>query len=234
MKLAQHDLHFTIGENVGQQPVSDSGLRWHYTPPVVALDEWPVTACEPDSPYTTVTHWGGKNVRFQGEEYRNGKRDGFLPFVELPRRVRNPLELAVHFGAKYDQDRRMFEDNGWHLREPDSISATPWDYQRYIQSSAGEFSCAKPSYVRLENAWISDRTLCFLASGKPAVVQYTGKSEFLDDRSGLLRFRTPDEAAACLEIAAKDYHQQSQLARQLAEEHFDARKVAQRVLEIAL
>jgi len=88
--------------------------------------------------------------------------------------------------------------------------------------------------VRLQNAWISDRTLCYLASGKPAVVQHTGASRFLPDSEGLFRFRDLDEAARCLKMAAEDYEHHSRLARALAEKHFDARKVVKRVLERAL
>jgi hypothetical protein len=101
-------------------------------------------------------------------------------------------------------------------------------------NSFGEFSCAKPSYVRLQSAWISDRTLCYLASGKPAVVQHTGPSRFLPGNAGLFRFHDPEEAARCLETAAADYEHQCTLARTLAEEYFDARKVVGSILERAL
>ena len=57
----------------------------------------------------------------------------------------------------------------------------------------------------LQNAWVSDRTLCFLASGKPAVVQYTGPSRVLPDAAGLFRFRDIDEAARALDTVAADY-----------------------------
>jgi hypothetical protein len=109
-----------------------------------------------------------------------------------------------------------------------------WDFQRYVQSSRGEFSCAKPSGARLQNAWISDRTLCYLASGKPAVVEHTGPSRFLSDAEGLFRFRDVQQAASYLDAAAADYENQSRLARTLTEEFFDAGKLAGRVLELAL
>ena len=114
------------------------------------------------------------------------------------------------------------------------MSSTPWDYQRYLQGSRGEFSCAKPSTVRMQNAWVSDRTLCYLASGKPAVVQHTGPSRLVPDAAGLFRFHTPDEAARHLDTAAADYERHSRLARALAEEYFDARRVTASVLERAL
>ena len=86
----------------------------------------------------------------------------------------------------------------------------------------------------LETAWVSDRTLCYLASGKPAVVQYTGQSRFLPDSAGLFRFRELKEAAKCVERVLIDYEHQCKLARNLAEEYFDARKVVSNVLERAL
>ena len=120
------------------------------------------------------------------------------------------------------------------MRDAWDVTATPQDYAAYIRNSRGEFSCAKPSCFLLQNAWISDRTICYLASGKPAVVQYTGTSGFLPDAEGLFRFRSVDEAAAMLEAAESEYERHCRAARTLTEEHFDARKVVARVLEQAL
>ena len=114
------------------------------------------------------------------------------------------------------------------------MSATPEQYRAYIQRSRGEFSYAKPVYVELVTGWISDRTACYLASGKPAVVQDTGPSRYLLDGEGVFRFRTVDEAARALARVESDYERQCRSARALAEEHFDARRVAGRVLERAL
>ena len=120
------------------------------------------------------------------------------------------------------------------MRHSYDVASTPWEYQRYIQDSLGEFSCVKPSCIRLQNAWVSDRTICYLASGKPAVVEHTGPSRFLPDAAGLFRFRDMGEAVRCLETVAADYEGQCRLARALAEEYFDARKVVGSVLERAL
>jgi hypothetical protein len=172
-------------------------------------------------------------MEFQGQSYYNGKRDGFLPFLDLPRRTSKPLELAVCLAANEtdEKERVMLHERGWRVRDAHAVVSAPWDYQRYIQDSRGEFSCAKPSCVHLENAWISDRTLCYLASGKPAIVQYTGPSRFLPDAEGLFRFRSLEEAARALSTAESDYERHCRLARALAEEYFDARKVVGRVLE---
>jgi hypothetical protein len=128
----------------------------------------------------------------------------------------------------------MLEDRGWVVRDSSSVSSTPWDYQSYIQSSLGEFSCVKPSCVKFQNAWISDRTLCYLASGKPAVMQHTGPSRMLPDAAGLFRFRDLQQAATQLETAVADYEVQCRLARRLVEEFFDSKKVLKTLLETAL
>ncbi len=120
---------------------------------------------------------------------------------------------------------------GWKIRDSLEVSGTLESYRAFIQQSRGEFGCAKPSYTRFQGAWISDRTICYLASGKPAVVQNTGPSRFLPDRMGVLRFNNPTEAAECLELAASDYDRQSRAARGVAEEYFDAGKCAKKVLE---
>lgn len=233
LTVAPHDVYFTIGETVGQPGAMfpDCGLTWHYTPPAVFLPAWPVTPADYAAPYTTVTGWWDGWMDFRGENYANAKRDGFFPFLDLPRRAPVPFELAI---AGAGPDLAMLRNRGWHVSDALVIAATPWDYQRYIQASRGEFSCAKPSCPRLQNAWISDRTLCYLASGKPAVVQHTGPSRFLPDSAGLFRFRDCEEAVRCLEIAETDYERQCRLARGLAEEYFDARKVLTEVLKRAL
>jgi len=105
------------------------------------------------------------------------------------------------------------------------------EYASYIGQSLGEFSCAKPSCIRLQNAWLSDRTLCYLAAGKPAVVQHTGPSRFIPEAAGLFRFHDLPEAVSCLEGVMHDYENQCRLARALVEERFDARKVAAQLLQ---
>jgi hypothetical protein len=237
VQTAPHDVYFTIGETVGQ-PQSlfpDAGKKWLYTPPCISLDHWPVMSAAPNAPFTTVSNWYMDEwMTDHLGLYCNDKRWGFLPFLDLPQQTTQPLELAL---CAWDDDNGEADDlrrRGWRLRDAAEVASAPGNYQRYVQSSRGEFSCAKPGYQRLQTAWISDRTLCYLASGKPAVVQHTGTSRFLPDAAGLFRFRSADEAARHLEAVAGDYDHQCRLARQLAEEHFDARKVVGSVLERAL
>ena len=218
--VAPHDHYFTIGENVGSsESVPHCGLIWHHVPPCVALDWWKPTAAPNHSPYTTIAHWWAKRM-------------GFLPYLHLPQDTSVTLELALCFGGEGEEhERAMLQDWGWSIRNARKVAPTTRHYQRYIQGSRGEFSCAKPAYVRLQNAWISDRTLCYLASGKPALVQYTGPSRFLPDCEGLLRFRNPQEAIIALAKAEANYDEHSRASRALAEELFDARRVIRGLME---
>lgn len=238
IRVAPHSVYFTIGETVGQPTARfpDAGVSWHYTPPCVATEWWPVHPGQPDAPFTTVSNWYTAEEWMEDADgvYANDKRDGFVPYLDLPRHTRQPLELALCLSPDQDDERALLSEKGWRLADATVVASSPARYQDYIQRSRGEFSCVKPSCIRLENAWISDRTLCYLASGKPAVIQHTGPSRFLPDDAGLLRFNTLAEAARCLELVAADYDRQSRLARQLAEEYFDARTVAGRVLETVL
>jgi hypothetical protein len=233
---ARHDLYFTIGETVGREDARfpSLGLPWIYTPPCVALDWWPVTTVPPGAAFTTVTHWYAEEwMEDGGEVYSNDKRSGFLPFLQLPQRVAHPMELATQLGGDVGE-RETLEALGWRLQEATEVAGTPQSYQRYIQSSLAEFSCAKPSCIRLQNAWISDRTLCYLASGRPAVIQHTGPSQILPDEGGLFRFQSNEDAIAAIDRITSDFDTQSRRAREIAEGIFDGRRIGRALLEKAL
>lgn len=237
INIAPHDLYFTIGETVGTPAAKfpSAGLPWQYTPPCVALDAWPVCPALADAPFTTVAHWysGAWLVEADGTTYENTKGAAWKPYLDVARRVKTPLELATDACSDPAEEKKL-RDHGWRVRDSRQTATTAEDYRRYVQQSRGEFTCVKPSCVHLQNAWVSDRSLCYLASGKPVIIEHTGPSRLLPDAAGMFRFRTPDEAVRCVETVAADYDRQCQLARALAEEHFDARKVAARLLERAL
>lgn len=235
--LPPHDVYFTIGETVGTPAAKfpDCGVRWHYTPPCVHLPAWPPVAADPSRPYTTVSSWWGWWEVHLGETFNNEKRTSFLEYLDLPARTPVKLELALALWEHRDHDdARLFETRGWRLRHAFEVGATPLVYRDYVAGSRGEFSCAKPSCMRLANAWVSDRSLCYMAMGKPAIVQHTGPSRILPDSAGLLRFHDLSEAAAALAAAEADYAYHSRQARALVEEYFDARKVIPYVLERTL
>ena len=235
IQVAQYDVYFTIGETVGTQAARfpDCGIRWHRVARPVHLAAWPFVPAPPDAPYTTVSHWWGDEwMAINGTMFNNDKRSGFLDYLDLPAATSARLELAL---LTDDADEIAgLERRGWRFRNAWDVARTPEAYRDYIVGSRGEFSCAKPSCRLLANAWISDRTLCYLASGRPAIVEHTGESRLLPDREGLFRFRSPAEAAQALEQVEADYDRHARAARALAEEHFDAVRILRGVLETAL
>lgn len=250
LEIALHDVHFTIGETVGTAAARfpDGGRAWVYTPPPVCLEVWPFSHDPSCEAFTTVsTWWGGHDKGGEwvtdGDSlvYENSKRVSFLRFVELPRLTPQPLELALALGegdpedgGERPSDREALERHGWRLRDAQDVARSPQLYADYIRASRGEFSCVKPSCLRFENAWISDRTLCYLASGKPVVVQDTGPSSFLPDGEGMFRFSSLEGAAEALARVNDDYERQCRAAREIAEAHFDSKRVLARILDTAL
>ena len=128
----------------------------------------------------------------------------------------------------------MMEQRGWRIRHASEVSRTPEMYRSYIQRSRGELSCVKPSCIKLKNGWIGDRSLCYLASGKPVVMQDTGPNPYLPFGEGIFQFSTPAEAAEALATVNGDYERHCRSAREIAESYFDARQIVERILNVAL
>lgn len=238
VRPAVHDMNFSIGETVGlpDSRVPDCGMEWHFSPPPVYLPAWPVSDTPSDARFTTVTNWWGEYELIGGESVNNEKRTNFLAYIDLPSHTEAQLELAIYHEQGNLSDMPRLEKHGWHTRPAHEVSASAEDYRSYLQTSRGEFSCAKQSCMELANAWISDRTICYLASGKPAVVQHTGKSRFLPDAEGLFRFGSLAEASGFLDLLSdeREYLSHCLAARALVEQHFDAVRLMSSLLDVAM
>lgn len=270
LRVARHDLHFTIGETVGTPDAlfPDCGIAWTRIRPPIWLPAWPFRFEPAAARFTTVSSWWGGGGEGEwvtdGRDvcYENNKRASFLAFLDLPGHSAESLELALAIGdgppaerpspdaagwlperpAPLDAtdyagdapDLARLRAHGWQVRDAREVAGSPEAFRAYVQQSRGEFSCAKPSCMAFRNAWISDRTLCYLASGKPVVVQHTGPSAYLPDGLGMFRFRELGEAVHALEAIAADYPKQCRAAREIAEACFDSRDVLGRLLDVAL
>ena len=241
IQVPPHDVYFTIGETVGTSRARfpDCGLTWTPIHPPICLDLWPYVHDPASTAFTTVAGWwSGKWIKVieDGKEvcHDNNKRLAFLECLPLAEMTAQPIELALLLADGDGADRALLEERGWRVRDAREVASTPEGYQAYIQRSRGEWSCAKPFFVKLQNAWVSDRTVCYLASGKPAVVQHTGPSAYLPNGEGLFRFTTLDEAAAAFDTINSDYQHHCRAAREIAATQFDAKKILARVLTEAL
>ena len=238
LAVHRHDYYFTTGETVGTPAAlfPDCGLPWIHICPAVCLDRWPYTYDPDAEAFTTISTWDTDDWIVDGQEvYENTKRMSFLRFAELPRMTCQALELALFLRTAGDaEDRHVMESYGWRIRHSREVAGTPELYQAYIQGSRGEFSCVKLSCLKFQNAWVSDRTLCYLASGKPVVVQNTGPSSFLPNGEGMFRFSTLKEAVDAFVTINANYKRHCRAAREIAEAYFDARQVLERILNFAL
>jgi len=238
LSVPRHDFHFTTGETVGSPAsrIPDCGFEWTHIRPPVCLERWPYVSDSRGDAFTTVSIWDSPDwLLDDGRLCENTKRLAFLEFADLPRLTTQPLELALFLRTERDMaERNDLEKRGWRIRHSREVAATPEMYQAYIQCSRGEFSCAKPSCRRFQNAWVSDRTVCYLASGKPVVVQDTGPSPFLPNGEGMFRFSTADEVLSAFETINADYERHRRAAREIAEAYFDSKQTAERILESAL
>ena len=168
-----------------------------------------------------------------GVMFCDDKRESFEAFMSLPKKVPSRFELALSLGDDPPEKARI-ESHGFKVLDPHTVVSTPAQYRSFIQSSAGEFSAVKPSCVRYQTAWISDRTICYLASGKPCVVEDTGPSDVLPSGKGLHRVRDVDAAAAALTGISERYEEEAREAREIARSIFDATQICGRVLARAL
>ena len=232
--FAGHQQFFTVGLNVGSDgsTVPTCGLPWMPTLPPVVLDHWPAAHGAPNLPFTSVCTWRGVfgPVDFRGRTYGLRVHE-FRKFIELPRAAGCQFQLALDIDARDGRDITLLGSNDWQLVDPSSVVRTPRAYQRYIQNSAAEFGVAKQMYVATRGGWISDRTVCYLASGRPALVQDTGLRDRLPTGEGLIVYSNMEEAVEGVERIRRDYARHARAARGIAEEFFDSDKVLSRLLQ---
>ncbi len=226
--LAEHDLHFTIGESIGTPacPIPTDRFTWLTTRQPIALDLWPPLPPEPAAAFTTVGRWDERrrDLRFRGETYAWSKRVEWMKFLDLPVRTGQRFTPAMDID-KAPADAEVLRAHGWGAIDPIAVSRDALTYRAFIQRSKGEFTVAKDLNVRLASGWFSDRSACYLAAGRPVVTQDTGFARHLPAGRGLFAVRTLDEAASAVVAIAADYEAHCRAARRIAETCFDAKRV---------
>ena len=219
---------FTFGSNIGTDasPVPVADWHWEHTWQPVVIDEWHAEDSAPPRPtLTTIMSWMIGSFADIG-----GNKDAeFLKILELPSRVRRPLEVAL--STRPPQE--LLRAHGWICRDALPVSHDLNSYRDYIHGSFGEFSVAKHTYVSARTGWFSDRTECYLTSGRPAVVQDTGFSAHLPTGRGLFAYKTIEEAIDAIQALDKDWSGHSAAAREIAREHFDSDIVLTSLVEQA-
>ena len=228
-----HDDFVTVGLNVGSPgcTVPTLGIEWIPTTPPVVLDEWDSNA-EPGDRVTTVASWRGifDPVEYQGQRFGLRAHE-FRKFFDLPRRTGAPFEIALDIDEADGGDLKQLRDNHWVVTDPIVAAGDPWRYRDFVRGSKAEFMVAKGMYVQTASGWFSDRSACYLASGRPVVAQDTGLTGVLPTGDGLLVYGTPDEAARCIESVVAEYDRHAQAARTVAIDCFGSDVVLSRLLQ---
>jgi hypothetical protein len=229
--FVNHDTYVTIGENIGEPgcEIPTGGIDWVTTPQPVVLDLWPAQSPGGEA-FTSVVSWRGPAAPVVYRDKTYGLRvHEFRKFAPLPSRTSTRFEVALDIHAADEGDAELLRSNGWSVIDPLSVAADPWSYQSYVQGSMAEVMIAKNMYVETRSGWFSDRSICYLASGKPVLAQDTGFTGRYESGLGLVAFTDLDDAAAGAEMIATDYERHAGAARELAEAHFDSRKVLRRL-----
>ncbi len=226
--IEDHHVLLTVGRKINDPDcdVPKLGLEWQTFSPFVYLPMWQAQADPgPDAPFSSVTHWTWEESVYRGRLISVSKRSAYLRYLELPKRARRRFDLAAYIVADdVTGDRELLEANGWTLLAPWRVAATPEDYREFIARSRAEIQCPKPIYRELRTGWFSDRSACYLASGRPVLAEETGFREFLPTGEGLLSFSNMEEALAGVAEIDANYPRHSRAARQIAEQHLDSRR----------
>jgi hypothetical protein len=162
-------------------------------------------------------------MEIAGEIYYWSKHVNFRKALEVAARAAQPIELATNLTSGPDYERAIA--GGFSITPAVPMSLDVDDYRDYVSRSRGEFTVAKDIYVRPRTGWFSDRTVCYLAAGRPVVTQRTGFEKFIPTGEGLLGFDTPEQAVEAIRAINADYPRHARAAREIAVEYFDAAKL---------
>jgi len=197
--LDRHERFVTVGLALGepQCPLPTCGREWIKTLPPVVLADWPAAVDPPPTAaFTTVANWRGYgSIDWNGVRYGQ-KAHSLRLLLELPQRTPERLALALAIHPDETADLEALDRHGWELVDPVEAAGTPDRYRDFVRGSKGELGVAKSGYVASRCGWFSDRTACYLASGRPAVVQDTGFERWLPTGAGLHTFTDVEGARA--------------------------------------
>lgn len=231
--LEGHDRYVTIALNMGKPECSipDCGIDWIRTPQPVVLEYWPPGRHALDSSISSVVTWRGPyaSLEFRGRNYGLRLHE-FRKFISLPSVARDSFLLALDIHPAEARDLALLAENGWRTIDPQDAAGDPLRYQSFIQNSKAEFMIAKNMYVESRSGWVSDRSICYLASAKPVLAQDSGLEDHFPTNCGLLTFSNFEEVLQRLEELNADYFKHAEAARGIAQEHFDSDRVLSRLL----
>ncbi len=227
--FANHEVFVTMGRNIGRPEctIPTSGLKWLTMPQPVVLDLWPVQPSKIDGAFTSIGAWRGPNgpIEFMGKSYGLRAHE-FRKHLELPLCCPNQrFEMALEIHPGDNKDLQLLGSNGWHLANPKIVAAGPREYRDYLSASKAELMIPKQMYVESNSGLLSDRSVYYLATGRPVLARDTGIRDLYPTGEGLLTFQNVQEAVHGVFEIDKSYLRHCESARSIAETYFDSDKV---------
>jgi hypothetical protein len=222
-RLEGHDHYFTIAESLGKRGCSipSVGIPWKTMRQPVVLDWWPVEAVPAGATFTTVATWRCPSgaITASGHTFSQ-KHHQFRRYADLPALARRNFQAALDIHPSDRCDADSLTTGGWDVVDARTVAADPFAFRRYIQGSLAEFSVAQGVYVETKSGWFSDRSVHYLASGRPVLLQETGFSDNLPVGSGLVPFEDIGGAVRGAKDICARYAEHSEAARDLALRYF--------------
>ncbi len=221
-----HDRHVTIAENIGSPActIPTCGIDWITWRQPIVLAEWP--AQPPTLPadggrFTSIGAWRGPYAPVEHRGHTYGLRvHEFRKYLSLPRMTGSRFEVALDIHAAESRDLAALAAHGWTLADPAVVACDPWVYRGYLAGSAAKFMATKGMYVDTRSGWFSERSICYLASGRPVLAQDTGLAGLYPLGTGIVPFTTLEEAASGVAEILGDYPRHARAARAIAEDCF--------------
>ena len=225
----------TFGRLIGTEhsPLPTHGFDWIPTNQPISMKHWPTSTVPSGGLLTTVGKWEhtrDRVVEFAGKRFASDKSSEYEKLIDLPSRAGTPIEMRMVALDALSKSR--FEQGGWTFGDPVAATISCRVYQDYIRNSLGELTVAKSIYGGIPSGWFSDRSACFLASGRPVITQYSGYEKWIQtEGAGLLGFSNADQAAEAVRSVAANPQRHGSAARRIAERHFDARRVLSELID---
>jgi hypothetical protein len=233
MRLDGHTHFVTIGTRIGRPDcrIPTCGRQWITSLQPVVLDDWPVVSGTVHGSWTSVGNWRSYGSFEHEGVFYGQKAHSVRQFIDLPRRSAERFLLAMAIDSAEVKDLAALSANDWYLVDPRSVAGSPQAYRRFVQTSKAEIGFAKSGYVAAQCGWFSDRSICYLASGRPVLAQDTAFAPDVPVGEGLFSFATIDQAVAGVDQINANYQAHAKAAHSLAESYFESGKVLSRLLE---
>jgi hypothetical protein len=231
--LDRHDRLVTVGQAIGEPrcPIPTCDREWIKILPPVVLEHWPARGTPSLPEMTTVGHWRGYGSIEHGGVHYGQRAHTLRRLMRLPSLTDQAFMLALAIHPDETPDIEALAANGWRVVDPQSVAFDTRSYRQFVSESKAELGIPKSGYVESGSGWFSDRSACYLASGRPVISASTGFERYLPVGEGLLSFHDVGEAAECVADVNADYGRHSAAARRVAEEHLDSDQVLSRMLD---